>query len=193
MNVEIQNGMALVKAGLWLAGRGQPAAYRGSAYSRGLKGLFVSDRAAYAVVETNAEAFFADATRPFLTQVTCAAPITAVAEKVLLAPAAARTGAELVRLIPLSMRGAVRTTTFGREWVVFATASRTTRVTLGEDEVFTVRADAAVAWTTKRPVGFVPRLRLRDVLLPRKRQENLMMHFYGPGVVWFDGLKGRGM
>ena len=60
-------------------------------------------------------------------------------------------------------------------------------VTLGEDEVFTVRADAAVAWTTRRPVGFVPRLRMRDVFLPRKRQENLMMHFYGPGNVWFEG------
>lgn len=186
----IENGMALAPAGTWLASRGQPTAYRGSAVFRGLKGLFVSDRAAYAVVETNAEAFFADGMRPFLTHVTCAAPITAVAAKVLVAPAAARTGAELVRLVPLSMRGAVRTTTFGREWVVLATASRVTRVKLGEDEIFTVRADAAVAWTTKRPVGFVPRLRMRDVLLPRKRQENLMMHFYGPGNVWFEGLKG---
>lgn len=183
----IENGMAVAPAGLWLASRGQPTAYRGSAFARGLKGLFVSDRASYAVVETTDEAFFADRGRPFLTQVTCAAPITAVASKVLLAPAAARTGAELVRLIPLSLRGAVRTTIFGREWVVLATASRVTRVTLGEDEIFTVRADAAVAWTTKRPVGFVPRLRMRDVLLPRRRQENLMMHFYGPGIVWFEG------
>lgn len=186
----IENGMAVAPAGLWLASRGQPTAYRGLAVFRGLKGVFVSDRAAYAVVETTGTAHFADRGRPFLTHVTCAAPITAVASKVLLAPAGARTGAELVRLVPLSMRGAVRTTTFGREWVVFATESRTTRVALGEDEVFTARADAAVAWTTKRPVGFVPRLRMRDVFLPRKRQENLMMHFYGPGNVWFEGLKG---
>lgn len=186
----LQNGMAVVKAGTWLASRGQPTAYRGSAAFRGLKGIFVSDRASYAVVETNGEAFFADGERPFLTHLPCAAPITAVADKVLLAPVGARTGAELVRLVPLSLRGAVRTTTFAREWLVLATKSRTTRVTLAEDEVFTVRADAAAAWTTKRPVGFVPRLRMRDVLLPRKRQENLMMHFYGPGIVWFEGLKG---
>ena len=185
----IENGMAVVKAGLWLASKGQPTAYRGSAVFRGLRGLFVPDRAAYAVVETNGEAHFADRGRPFLAHVTCAAPITAVAAKVLVAPVGARTGAELVRLVPLSLRGAVTTTTFGREWVVFATESRTTRVTLGEDEVFTVQAGAAVAWTTKRPVGYVPRLRLRDVFLPRKRQENLMMHFYGPGNVWFEGLK----
>ena len=186
----IENGMAVAPAGLWLSAKGQPAAYRGSAVFRGVKGVFVPDRAAYAVVETNGEAHFADARRPFLTHLTCAAPITAVAEKVLLAPVGARTDAELVRLVPLSLRGAVRTTTFSREWVVFATESRTTRVTIGEDEVFTVRADAAVAWTTKRPVGFVPRLKLRDVFLPKRRQENLMMHFYGPGTVWFEGLKG---
>ena len=185
----IENGMATAKAGLYLASRGQPTAYLGTAAFRGLRGVFVPDRAAYQVIETNGTAHFADGGRPFVTHLTCAAPITVVAAKVLLAPVGARTGAELVRLIPLSLRGAVRTTTFSHEWVAIATASRTARVTLAEDGIFTVRADAAVAWTTKRPVGFVPRLRLRDILLPRKRQENLMMHFYGPGTVWFEGAK----
>lgn len=186
----IENGMAVVPSGTWLAGRGQPTACRGSAVTRGLRGLFVPDRAGYALVETSGEAWFADAARPFLTHIPCAAPVTAVAEKVLVAPAKARTGAETVRLVPLSWTGAVRATRFEREWVVFATRSRTARAVLEENEVFTVRADAAVAWTTKRPVGYVPRIRLGDVVLPRRRQANLMMHFYGPGIVWFEGLKG---
>ena len=183
---KIENGMAVTSAGTWLAARGQPAACRATSWTRGLKGLFVPDRAVFAVVGTSGEAWFADAARPFLTQLTCAAPITAVSAKVLVAPFAARTGAETVRLVPMSWRGAVRTTVFGREWVVLATRSRMERAVLEENEVLTVRAEAAVAWTTKRPVGFVPRLGLADILLPR-RQPGLAMHFYGPGVVWFEG------
>ena len=190
MKVEVQNGMAVTPAGTWLAGRGQPTAYRGSAVTRGLRGLFVPDRASYALVETTGEAWFADAARPFLTHIPCAAPVTAVAEKVLVAPAKARTGAENVRLVPLSWKGAVRATRFEREWVIFATQSRVEKAVLEEGEILTVQAGAAVAWTTKRPVGYVPRLKLGDVLLPRRRQANLAMHFYGPGIVWFEGLKG---
>ena len=187
---KIENGMAVTSAGTWLAARGQPAACRAGFREGGLRGLIVPDRAAYVLVETSGEAWFADAGRPFLTHLTCAAPITAVSAKVLVAPAGARTGAEVVRLVPLSRTGSVRTTRFEHEWVVFATRSRVTRAVLEENEVFTVRADAAVAWTTRRPTGYVPRLRLRDIVLPRRRQANLMMHFYGPGIVWFEGLKG---
>ena len=186
---KVENGMAVTSAGTWLAARGQPTACRAGFREGGLRGLIVPDRATYSLVETVGETWFADAARPFLTELACAAPITAVSAKVLVAPAAARTGAELVRLVPMSWRGAVRTTRFEREWVVFATRSRVTRAVLAEDEVFTVRAEAALAWTTKRPVGFVARLRLRDVLLPRRRQPNLMMHFYGPGIVWFEGAE----
>ena len=187
---KIENGMAVTSAGTWLAARGQPAACRSSVREGGVGGLFASDRAAYSRVETSGETWFADAARPFLTQLTCAAPITAVSSKVLVAPAAARTGAALVRLVPMSWKGAVRTTSFGREWVVFATRSRVARAVLGEDEILTVRADAAVAWTTKRPTGFLPRLRMRDLLLPR-RATGLSMHFYGPGIVWFEGASCR--
>ena len=186
----LQNGHVVLKDGEWLAAAGQPVAYRGAVRERGLRGLVVPDRAAYRLVEASGEAWFADAARPFLTHVPCAAPITAVAAKVLVAPAKARTGAENVRLVPLSWKGAVRATRFEREWVIFATQSRVEKAVLGEDEVLTVQAGAAVAWTTKRPVGYVPRLKLGDVLLPRRRQANLAMHFYGPGIVWFEGVKG---
>ena len=181
--------MAVLAGGAWIAAAGQPVACRGASRERGLRGLVVPDRAAYRLVETYGEAWFADAARPFLTHIPCAAPITAVAAKVLVAPAEARTGAETVRLVPMSWKGAVRTTRFEREWVIFATQSRVEKAVVGEGEVLTVRAGAAVAWTTKRPVGYVPRLRLGDVLLPR-RQANLAMHFYGPGIVWFEGARG---
>ena len=181
--------MAILGEGEWLCAAGQPVAYRGDARVKGLRGLIVPDRAAYRIVETSGETWFADAARPFLTHIPCAAPLTAVAAKVLVAPAAARTGAEIVRLVPLSWKGAVRATRFEREWVIFATQSRVEKAVLDEGEVFTVQAGAAVAWTTKRPVGYVPRIGLGDVLLPRRRQANLAMHFYGPGIVWFEGLK----
>ena len=186
----IENGMAILGKGEWLAAAGQPVAYRGGARVKGLRGVVVPDRAAYRIVETSGETWFADAARPFLTHIPCAAPLTAVASKVLVASVAARTGAEIVRLVPLSWKGAVRVTRFEREWVIFATQSRVERAVLDEGEVLTVQAGAAVAWTTKRPVGYVPRLGLGDVLLPRRRQTNLAMHFYGPGIVWFEGLKG---
>ena len=186
----LQNGHVVLKAGIWLTSAGQPVAYRGGVRMKGLRGLVVPDRAAYRIVETSGETWFADAVRPFLTHIPCAASLTAVAAKVLVAPAAARTGAEIVRLVPLSWKGAVRATRFEREWVIFATQSRVEKAVLGEDEVLTVQAGAAVAWTTKRPVGYVPRLKLGDVLLPRRRQANLAMHFYGPGIVWFEGVKG---
>ena len=185
----LQNGHVVLKAGIWLTSAGQPVAYRGGVRMKGLRGLVVPDRAAYRIVETSGETWFADAARPFLTHIPCAAPLTAVAAKVLVAPVAARTGAEIVRLVPLSWKGAVRATRFEHEWVIFATQSRVEKAVLDEGEVFTVQAGAAVAWTTKRPVGYVPRLKLGDVLLPRRRQTNLAMHFYGPGIVWFEGLK----
>ena len=188
----IEQGMAVLAGGAWIAAAGQPVACRGASRERGLRGLVVPDRAAYRLVETAGEAWFADAARPFLTHIPCAAPLTAVAAKVLVAPAKARTGAETVRLVPMSWKGAVRTTRFEHEWVIFATQGRVEKAVLGEDEVFTVQAGAAVAWTTKRPTGYVPRLRLGDVLLPRRRQSNLAMHFYGPGIVWFEGARRDG-
>lgn len=86
----------------------------------------------------------------------------------------------------MSARNALCVTEFGGEWVVMATASRTARVALGEDETMSVRPDAVVAWTGRAPTGFCPRLSIWDVLLPRGPRD-LLFTFYGPGVVWIEG------
>ena len=184
--VTIANGFAGVNAGLWLMGRGQPAAFFGSAVRRPRKGWRVRDRSQIDLVETTGTAKCADASRPFLTHIPCAAPVFAVSGKVLVAPAAAREGASVVKAVPMSVRHAFCATEFGKEWVVTATSSRTDRIALADGETFSVRPEAVVAWTGKPPTGFCPRLSVWDVLLPR-RPRDLLFTFYGPGVVWIEG------
>ena len=111
--VTIENGFAEVGAGSWLSGRGQPVAYFGDAVRRRRKGWLLRDRTALERVDTTGRAFFADAARPFLTYIPCASPITAVSAKVLLAPASARIGAELVKVVPMSVRHSICVTRFG--------------------------------------------------------------------------------
>ena len=184
--VTIESGFAEVDAGSWLVGRGQPAAFFGAAVRRRRKGWFMRDRTALDLVETTGRTLCADAARPFLTHIPCAAPIAAVSDKVLVAPAAARTGAETVKAIPLSARGAFSATTFGAEFVVMATASRTTRVSVADGDTLSARPESVVAWTGGSPTGFVRRLGVWDVLLPRTPRD-LMLHFHGPCLVWLEG------
>lgn len=184
--VTIENGFAEVGGGSWLMSRGQPAAFRGTAVRRRRKGWCVRDRSRLDLVETTAAATCADATRPFLTHIPCAEPIFVVSEKVLVAPAAARANAHLVKVIPMSTRGALCATEFADEWLVAATAGRTARLRVTEGDTLSVRPEAVVAWTGKRPTGFCPRLGLLDVLLPRSPRD-LLLTFYGPCLVWIEG------
>lgn len=184
--VAIESGFAVIDAGAWLVGRGQPAAFFGEAVRRRRKGWFVRDRSALDLVETTGQAWCADAVRPFLTHIPCAVPVSTVSGKVLVAPAAARTGAELVKIIPMSMRGALCTTVFAKDWAVMATASRTMRIAVEEGGTLTVRPESLVAWTGNRPTGFVRRLGIWDMLLPRAPRD-LALHFHGPCVVWVEG------
>ena len=185
--VKIEGGFAEVGAGAWLMGRGQPAAFFGSAVRRRRKGFFLRDRSALDLVETTGAAKCADARRPFLTHIPCAAPISAASAKVLVAPAAARTGAEVVKMIPMSLKGSLCVTVFGEEWVVLATASRTARLQVADGDTLSVRPEAVVAWTGNRPTGYCPKLGLWDILLPRGPR-NLLLHFHGPSVVWVEGV-----
>jgi len=198
--VTIAGGFAEVGAGRWLMGRGQPAAFFGAAVRRRRRGWCVRDRARLGLVETNAAAKCADASRPFLTHIPCAASVFAVADKVLVAPAEARRDAQFVKVVPMSVRSSLCVTEFGvgedaddgkgaSAWVVMATASRTCRMPLEDGETLSARPDAVVAWTTKRPTGFCPRLSIWDVLLPRGSRD-LLLTFYGPGVVWIEGSSG---
>lgn len=184
--VNIEGGFAEVGTGLWLMGDSQPAAFSGKAVRRRRTGWRVRDRARLDLVETTGVAKCADASRPFLTHIPCAAPVFALSGKVLVAPAAARKDARFVKAVPMSARGALCVTEFGSEWIVMATASRTARVALAEDETFSARPEAVVAWTGKPPTGFCPRLSVWDVLLPRGPRD-LLFTFYGPGIVWIEG------
>ena len=217
MVVELSGGFAVVGAGAWLFGRAQPAAVRGTLRVRGLKGFVCPDRGALSRGELSAEKSHAESAEnaelkshaesaegteqdarawcsasacPFLTRIDCGVPVTAVSGKVLVAPAAARSGARLLRVVPMSFARSVRTTEFSSEWVVVATRSRTTRIALADGESLGVRPEAAVAWTGPRPTGFCPRLRLLDVLLPRGPR-NLLLHFHGPAIVWIEGSEPR--
>ena len=191
----IEGGFAEVGAGSWLMGRGQPAAFLGSAFRRRRKGLFLRDRSSLDLVETSSAAKCADARRPFLTHIPCAAKVFAVSDKVLVAPAAARTGAEVVKVVPMSGRGAICATVFdladesrGAEasFVVMATSSRTARLQVSEGDTLSARPETVVAWTGNRPTGFCPKLSLWDILLPRGPKD-LLLHFYGPCLVWIEG------
>ena len=196
----IECGFAEVGAGEWLAAKGQPVAFFGSLSRRPRRGFAVRDRSCLARIGTAGKARFASARRPFLTYIPCAAEIHAVSDKVLLAPAAARKGDFTLRPIPMSVRSSMCVTDFdvpaenggsggdvsGAAFVVAATESRTARQPLAEGDVLSVRPEALVAWTGRRPTGFCPRLGLLDVLLPRAPKD-LLLTFYGPGVVWYEG------
>lgn len=183
----IENGFAKVGSGTWLVGAAQPTAILGSGKPRSLKGWLVPDRMKLHLVEVDGSASCGLATKPFLTQITCAMPLTAVTTKLLLAPSTARSKGRLLRVIPFSFRNAICVTELTSGWVVMATQSRTTRIPLEEGEILTVRVESAVAWTTKRPTGFCPHLTLKDILIPKWREGNLMLHFYGPGIIWLEG------
>ena len=186
----IAGGFAEVEAGAYLAGRGQPAACLGDAVRRRRKGFFLRDRGSLDLVATSGRAWFADSSRPFLTHIPCAAPVSAVSAKVLVAPESARSGADLVRVVPMSMKGALCVTSFEKEWIVTATASRTTRISVEDGGTLSVRPGAVVAWTGRRPTGYVRRLGIWDILLPRSPRE-LVLHFHGPCVVWAEGAAPR--
>ena len=154
------------------------------------KGFFLRDRGSLDLVATSGRAWFADSSRPFLTHIPCAAPVSAVSAKVLVAPESARSGADLVRVVPMSMKGALCVTSFEKEWIVTATASRTTRISVEDGGTLSVRPGAVVAWTGRRPTGYIRRLGIWDILLPRSPRE-LVLHFHGPCVVWAEGAAPR--
>ena len=111
--VTIESGFAEVGAGAWLMGRAQPAAFFGKAVRRRRKGWVVRDRSRLDLVETTGAAKLANASHPFLTHIPCAATVSAVSDKVLVAPASARLGDQTVKAVPMSAMRALVVTLFG--------------------------------------------------------------------------------
>lgn len=185
----IEHGFASLAAGTWLIGRGQPAAVCGAWTLTGIRGLFAPDRRDLSVLTTEQTAHLADAARPFLTHLTSVGNLTVVSAKLLTAPLAARSGSRFLRVIPMSLREAFPVTHLVSDWAVMATKSRIKRITLQEGEVLCVKREAVVAWNGKDPVGVAGRIRLRDLVIP-KRKPSLSLDFYGPQVVWVEGING---
>lgn len=188
----IEGGFAHVTDGMWLMGTSQPVAYRGRVTERRMTGWIVPDRARLQRLEVVGAASCSDAKRPFLTRLDCAESLFVDADRILVAPEAARAGSQLVRVIPMSFKHALAVTEFKNPgWAVVATASRVHRFVLAEGEVLSVRLASVVAWTTKRPTGHCPKLTMRDVLIPKRQAKALWLNFYGPGVVWTEGSHGH--
>ena len=187
----IESGFAHVADGTWLMGASQPVAYCGRMRDLRMRGWLVPDRGRLRPVEVSGSASCSDAKRPFLSRIDCAETLSVVSDRILVAPAASRTGSQLVRVIPMSFRHALAVTEFKNPgWAVASTQSRVNRFVLKEDDVLSVRLESVVAWTTKRPTGHCPKLTMRDILIPRRRAKSLWLNFYGPGVVWAEGSHG---
>ena len=190
----IENGFAIVEDGSWLLPPAQPAATLGTSRALPLpKGkaswfrrLIAPDRQRLVHVELKGKMYCADRTRPFLSRLDAGEPLNLVTAKLLVAPADSRTMGILVRPIPFSIRGAICATALTGGWAVAATAGRVARVVVADGETLAVRPEALVAWTGRPPTGMVPRLRLRDILLPRTPQ-SLVLDFHGPCIVWLEG------
>jgi hypothetical protein len=185
----IENGFAVADAGSWLVGRDQPAAASGTFSVKGLKGFIAPDRRHLVALENKGEAYLSSSKRPFLTHITSVNSLSVVSSKLLVAPMAARKGANLLRVVPFSFRDSFPVTQLGVGWAVMATASRVKRIVLEEGRILCVKCGSAVAWTGNPPVGVAGRVRLRDVLIP-KRKVSLSLDFYGPQIVWVEGSDG---
>lgn len=194
MEARIENGFALVESGEWMFAMRQPAAVKGTLLPRRppraegpwWRRLFHPDRRRFQFAELSGQMWCGGRETPFLTRLDLAERVTVVSEKLLLAPASARRGGALLRVVPFSFRGAVCTTALEGGWAVMATAGRTSRAVVAEGETLGVKPEAAVAWTGRPPTGFCPRLRVRDLVVPRA-PKCLRLNFHGPCVVWFEG------
>jgi hypothetical protein len=186
---KIENGFAVVEAGSWLIGQGQPAATLGKFLVNSLKGFIVPDRRKLFVLKSEGESYLSSSDRPFLTHLTSVESLSVVSSKILAAPFEARKEAKLLKIIPFSLRDAMPVTRFAIGWVVTATKSRLKRIALKEGDVLCVKREAAVAWTGKDPVGVAGRVKLRDLFIP-KRKTSLSLDFYGPQIVWVEGSNG---
>ena len=194
MEAQIESGFARVEDGEWLFAAKQPSAVFGTLAERRppagegswWRRMFQPDRRRLMFATLSGRAWFGDRERPFLARLDLAERVTVATEKLLVAPLASRRTGALLRIVPFSTRGAICTTALETGWAVTATAGRVARAVVAEGETLGVKPEAVVAWTGKPPTGFCPRLRVRDLFLPRA-PKCMRLNFHGPCVVWFEG------
>lgn len=159
----IESGFATVGEGKFLFGKGQP------------------------VAEADGRAYCSSSSRPFLTRLDLGEKVAVVIDKLLIAPLSSKKKRRLIRIVPFSFKNAIPVYELEIGWAIMATSSRVKKLVVEDGGTLSVRPDAVVAWTGNRPTGFCPRLRLRDLLLPRKAR--LMLNFHGPAIVWLEGAR----
>ncbi len=194
MEAQIENGFASVENGEWLFASKQPSAVAGTLVPKcpprtegsWWRRLFQPDRRRLQFAELAGRMWCGDGKRPFVTRLDLADRVTVVTEKLLLAPIGSRKSGRLLRVVPFSFRGAICTTAMEGEWAVMSTAGRVARAVVKDGETLGVKPEAVVAWTGKPPTGFCPRLRVRDIFIPRA-PKCMRLNFHGPCVVWFEG------
>ena len=192
----IENGFVRVEDGEWLVSLGMPTAVQGETRAstmpppqEGLsfwKRFFAPDRHRLSFVTLKGKMWCAVKARPFLTRIDLGETVTIVTDRLLLAPSSSRKGGRMIRIIPFSFRDAICVTEWQMGWAVVATESRTTRIVVQDGGTLSVKPSSVVAWTGNSPTGFCPRLRLRDLFLPRM-PKCLSLTFHGPCIVWMEG------
>lgn len=198
MEAVIENGFASVGTGEWIVARGEPAAVRGvfaavsapKVAGRGFwRRLFEPDRRQLEFLRLEGEMWCALAERPFLTRIDLGERVSVVTSKLLLAPSSARRAGTLVKTVPFSFRQAFASTELEIGWAIAATRSRVVKIVVKDGETLGVRPESVVAWTGPAPTGFCPKLRVRDLFLPRAPR-TLVLDFHGPAIVWAEGCEG---
>ena len=170
MDFEIANGFVKIS--------GEPKDYFGTP---------AVERTFLSAAKRSAELYYSSATRPFLTPITIPldTTVSVVSDKLLVAPRAAVLRKRLRRLIPFSFKNALRYHEVTAPWAVCCSQSRVERITLAEDETATLDVSSLVAWSGNPPNGFIPRLSMCDIFIPKK--VNLQLRFFGPAVIYFEG------
>ncbi len=119
-------------------------------------------------------------------------PLNVITEALLCYPTSKRRGGMLQRVIPGSFRGALATTQLesgdGGLPVFCLAHAELLPIHLADGETLQVNPKALAAWQcTTPPRGFLQKLRLRDLILPRLPGD-LTLEFTGPGVIWLRQL-----
>lgn len=118
--------------------------------------------------------------------------VTVLSSLLLCAELSCRVRGDRLRLLPGSWQKPLALTELRCEPETFApivcTASPLNEARLEDGETLHVSPSAVVGWSgCAKPTAFCPRLRLRDLFLPRL-PETLTLDFKGPGRVFFQGV-----
>jgi len=150
--------------------------------------LFTPDRFRLRMTSFTGKAWLAKGDAPWLSILEVAEPVSIITSHLVACPLEARASSRLFRIVPGTTAGAICVTTISRQWVAVASESTISGIQVEKDETLSVNRNALVAWCGAEPSSFCPKLRLRDIFLP-KLPGNLAILFKGPAQVWIQAPK----